>query len=143
MNPTILLIDDDRLFVDTVRFVLEQEDFTVLTAHTGPEGLEMAREHRPHLILCDVRMRDGNGYATVQTLRQRPLTAAIPVVMMTGHANPYGERRSRLSGADFYLPKPFSVTDLITTVQRALSTTHDTTRSHNVIFPGVGLPGMN
>ncbi|HLA63017.1 MAG TPA: response regulator [Rhodothermales bacterium] len=140
MNTTILLIDDDHLFVDTVRFVLEQEEYDVLEAHTGPEGLEMAREHRPSLILCDVRMRDGNGYATVQTLRQRPMTASIPVIMMTGHANPYGERRSRLSGADFYLAKPFSVTDLITTVRRALSTTHDVMRSHDVIFPS---PIMN
>ncbi len=143
MNATILIIDDDRLFVETVRFVLEQEEYRVLEAYTGVEGLEMAQEHRPNLILCDVRMRDGNGYMTVQALRQRPKTEAIPVVMMTGHANAYGERRSRLSGADHYLSKPFSVADLSATVRKALSTQRNATRarSNDVIFPSLHKPG--
>ena len=136
MPATILIIDDDELFSNTVSFVLEQGEHEVLTASSGAEGIEIARERRPDLVFCDVHMRQGHGYATAQALRDRPETAATPIVMMTGNASPFGESRSRSSGADYYLAKPFSVEELTDIVDRALAAKGDgAQRSPHVIFP--------
>lgn len=136
MTATILIIDDDELFSNTVSFVLEQSEHEVLTASSGVEGLELARQHRPDLVLCDVHMRNGHGYATAQALRERPETMGVPIVMMTGNASPFGESRSRISGADYYLAKPFSVDELMDVVRQALTAKQsEAQRSHHVIFP--------
>ena len=135
MAATFLIIDDDSLFVDTLTFVLEQQEHCVLKATSGAAGIEMAQAHTPDLILCDVHMRNGHGYTTAQTLRERSPTEHIPIIMMTGKASPFGERRSRQSGADYYLSKPFSVTELLEAIRQTLQATQDTQRSSDVIFP--------
>lgn len=135
MNHQILIIDDDDLFVDTVSFVLKQQEYDVLTAADGKEGTELAEEHRPDLILCDVRMQNMHGYDTVATLRSRSKTQSIPIIMMTGYASPYGERRSQMAGADYYLAKPISVQDLTSAIDMALVQGARKGRSSDVIFP--------
>lgn len=121
MQAKILLIDDDELFRDTVKFVLEKDRHTVFAASDGEEGLRIAEDEQPNLVLCDVHMKNMHGYATVQLLKGKSGTARIPVIMMTGRASAYGERRSEMAGADYYLAKPFSIEELVTTVDRALS----------------------
>lgn len=138
MNHQILIIDDDELFVDTVLFVLEQQEYDVLTAGDGVEGTQLAEQHRPDLILCDVRMQNMHGYDTVAVLRSRSKTQNIPIIMMTGYASPYGERRSRMAGADYYLAKPIQVQDLIATVEMAMTQGARKGRSSDVIFPSGG-----
>ena len=135
MNYQILIIDDDDLFVDTLSFVLEQQEYDVLTAGDGKEGAQLAEEHRPDLILCDVRMQNMHGYDTVAILRSRSKTQKIPIIMMTGYASPYGERRSQMAGADYYLSKPIQVQDLIATIDMALVQGARKGRSSDVIFP--------
>lgn len=135
MNHQILIIDDDELFVDTVSFVLEQQEYDVLTASDGAEGTELAEQHRPDLILCDVRMQNMHGYDTVAVLRSQSKTQNIPVIMMTGYASPYGERRSQMAGADYYLSKPISVQDLTAAIDMALAQGARKGRSSDVIFP--------
>ncbi|NBB85526.1 MAG: response regulator [Bacteroidetes bacterium] len=135
MNHQILIIDDDDLFVDTVSFVLEQQEYDVLTAADGKEGTQLAEEHRPDLILCDVRMQNMHGYDTVAILRSRSKTQKIPIIMMTGYASPYGERRSQMAGADYYLSKPIQVQDLISTINMAMAQGARKGRSSDVIFP--------
>ena len=90
MKKRILIIDDDELFVDTVRFVLEQEEHDVTDASNGVVGVELAISLRPDLILCDVRMRNMHGYVAVQELRNHPRTSNVPIIMMTGQASAYG-----------------------------------------------------
>ena len=137
MPITALIIDDDELFADTVAFVLEQEDYTVFKARSGVEGLEIAREHVPDIVFCDVHMRNGHGYAVAQALRERPEMVRAPIIMMTGNASPFGESRSRSSGADRYLSKPFSVSDLLAVVKDAMEEKRSAARlrSSDVIFP--------
>ncbi len=136
MSTTVLIIDDDDLFVDTVSFVLEQEEHRVLKASNGADGVEAALEHLPDVILCDIHMRDGHGYAAVMALRDRSETEHIPVVMMTGRGNPYVERKSLRHGADLYLEKPFAVAELTGAVGQALRTRRGAAqRSGHVIFP--------
>ena len=138
MKKRILIIDDDELFVDTVRFVLEQEEHDVTDASNGVVGVELAISLRPDLILCDVRMRNMHGYVAVQELRNHPRTSNVPIIMMTGQASAYGERRSQMAGADFYLSKPFAVSELKEAVDTALNKRKRRVRSTDVIFPSSG-----
>jgi len=81
---TALIIDDDegvRLFVQAV---LEGEGWTCIEARNGEEGLDLATEHMPDLILLDVNMPEMDGFQTFSKLRQSPFTQGIPIVMLTG-----------------------------------------------------------
>jgi len=135
MNYKILIIDDDELFTDTVSFVLEQQEYDVLQAANGEDGITVAKQHRPDVILCDVRMHNMHGYDTANVLKSESKTQNIPIIMMTGYASPYGERRSKMAGADYYLAKPIAVQDLTAAIDMALSHGTRTGRSSDVIFP--------
>lgn len=118
----ILIIDDDPVFADTLEFVLQQHRHILIVANDGEEGVALAIECMPDIILCDVRMKQMHGYATVQALKKHPETSGIPVIMMTGYAtSPYGERRCLMSGADYYIAKPFTSSKLLETVNQALN----------------------
>src|SRR5688572_30276584 len=112
----ILIIDDEKFMRRTIVSARRQEGFETLETENGVEGLQLARDRRPDLILCDVRMEKMDGYATLAALREDPTTATIPFVLMTAMAERAGMRQGMLLGADDYLPKPFSVDDLIATV---------------------------
>lgn len=131
----ILIIDDDPVFADTLEFVLQQHRHMLIVANNGAEGVELAIECMPDVILCDVRMKQMHGYATVQTLKKHPETANIPVIMMTGYAtSPYGERRCIMSGADYYIAKPFTSSKLLETVSLALRSGVKLQFSKDLIF---------
>ncbi len=117
----VLVIDDEEALRSVVRAVLGGEGFEVLEAENAETGLELARMHVPALILCDVNMHGMDGYAFVEQLRQEALTAAIPVILMTGMMRDYSNVRHGMGvGADDYLLKPFSVDDLLAAVRMRL-----------------------
>jgi two-component system, sensor histidine kinase and response regulator len=117
----ILVIDDESWLREMIRLALEQHGFEVIEAENGAEGISEAREHLPDLILCDVNMdRAGAGYNTLSKLREDPVTAAIPFILMTGMADAAGMRHGMELGADDYLPKPFKVDELYATVDARL-----------------------
>ena len=79
----ILVIDDEAWLREMIRLALAQHDFEVIEAGDGPEGVSVAREQLPDLILCDVNMdKAGAGYTTLAKLREDPATAAIPFILM-------------------------------------------------------------
>jgi two-component system, sensor histidine kinase and response regulator len=116
----ILIIDDEKFMRRTIVSALRQEGFETLETENGVEGLQIARSRLPDLILCDVKMDKMDGYATLTALRDDPATAAIPFILMTAMAERNGMRQGMLLGADDYLPKPFSVDDLVATVNARL-----------------------
>jgi two-component system sensor histidine kinase/response regulator len=114
----VLVIDDERELRSVVRIALGGEGFDVVEAANGEAGLELARAQVPALILCDVHMEGMDGYAFVEKLRQEPLTAAVPVILMTGVMRDYSSVRHAMKiGADDYLLKPFSIDDLLAAVR--------------------------
>lgn len=117
----VLVIDDEEALRSVVHATLGMQGYDVLEARDGLEGLEIARTQQPALILCDVHMDRMDGYAFVEELRKRPITAAIPVVLMTGVMKDYSNVRHAMEiGADDYLLKPFSIDDLVTAVRTRL-----------------------
>lgn len=117
-KKTVLIIDDDPVLRDALSMVLEEYEFEVFEAENGMQGCAIAFEEIPSLIICDVRMNEMHGYATVQLIRENPRTEHIPVILMTGYASMMGQRRGEQAGADFYLAKPFRASELAYLLQK-------------------------
>jgi len=117
----ILVIDDEIWLREMIRLALVQRDFQVIEAVDGETGFALARKELPDLILCDVNMdKAGAGYTMLEKLRADIITAAIPVILMTGLADATGMRRGMELGADDYLPKPFKIDELYASVEARL-----------------------
>jgi signal transduction histidine kinase len=117
----ILVIDDEAWLREMIQLALQQRGFEVLEASDSDEGIAMAREKLPDLILCDVNMdKAGAGYATLSKLREDASTATIPFILMTGLADAAGMRHGMALGADDYLPKPFKIDELYAAVDARL-----------------------
>ena len=105
----ILIVDDNGKNRKLARDVLRFAGFRTLEAEGGGEGISLATEHRPDLVLMDIRMPDMNGTHALRLLRADERTAGIPVVALTS-STMKGEREQFLSeGFDGYLQKPISV----------------------------------
>jgi len=119
--PLILIVDDNEQNRKLGRDVLEFAGFRTLEAGGGVEGLSLAVEHRPDLILMDIRMPDMNGTETVRRLREEERTAAIRVVALTS-STMKGDREGFLADAfDGYLEKPVRVREFPDQVRRHLA----------------------
>ena len=117
----ILIIDDEAWLREMIRLALTQRGYDVIEAGGSREGVAMAREQLPDLILCDVNMdKAGAGYSTLTKLREDPATATIPFILMTGLADAAGMRHGMALGADDYLPKPFKIDELYAAVEARL-----------------------
>jgi len=99
---TVLTIDDDPLAVELVETVLTAEGFRVLKAHGGVEGLAVARQELPALLILDLLMPDLDGFAVLEQLRADPATAAIPIIILTGQSLTTHEK-ARLQSAMAHL----------------------------------------
>lgn len=120
----ILVIDDEEWLREMVRLALNRRGFEVVEAENGAEGIEVARRVLPDLVLCDVNMAKVDGYLTLAALRNDPLTATIPFILMTGLADNDGMRHGMELGADDYLPKPFTLDGLFKAVDVRLKKVH-------------------
>lgn len=113
-RPCVLVVDDDPGIRDTIRFMLEDAGYDVLTATTGLEALDRVIERRPALILLDLQMPLMTGQETLARLRQMPYQ--IPVVFMTAGLRAQAEATRH--GADGHLAKPFEFDELLHVVRR-------------------------
>ena len=112
---TVLVVDDDPSITEFVEMALEDEGYEVLAA-VGGAALQIAHDRHPDVILLDIMMPEMDGVEVSQHLHTDPVTADIPIVVMSAH-----ERLQTLAGrmsADDELPKPFECQDLYATVAR-------------------------
>jgi len=112
----ILVIEDEELVRENLVDLLQIEDFQVLQAADGQLGLRLAQEEHPDLILCDVMMPRLDGYGVLSQLRQNPKTAMIPFIFMTALADRTNARKGMELGADDYITKPCTATELLTAI---------------------------
>lgn len=110
---TVLLIDDDSVFRNTINRLLSGRGWQVFEADSGDHGLELASKHRPLVIICDLLMPHGNGYHVIRGIRESRSGIARSRIIVTT-ASTYGaDRDTALSaGADNYLVKPIIASDL-------------------------------
>ena len=118
---SILVIEDDPIQRLAVVGILQRVGHRVLWAIDGEQGLEMARQSRPDLIVCDVVMPGMNGYQLVTSLRQEAGLAEVPVIMLTTMTERAQVRVGMTSGADDYLAKPLNAAELRDAVSALLN----------------------
>jgi CRP-like cAMP-binding protein/ActR/RegA family two-component response regulator len=116
MSHTILLIEDTNEMRENISEILELAHYKVSTAVNGKEGVQMAQQTHPDLILCDVMMPELDGYGVVHILKSDPDTADIPFVFLTAKADRLDFRAGMNQGADDYVTKPFEATELLKVV---------------------------
>ena len=113
----MLLVDDEERFLSTTKKLLARKGIDVLTATSGPEALEILREHNVHVVILDVKMPGMDGIATLKQIkRQYPM---VEVIMLTGHATAESAVEGLKSGAADYLMKPTHIDELIQKAQEA------------------------
>jgi len=105
----VLIVDDNEKNVKLARDVLRYAGFRTLEAGTGGDGLTLAAEHQPDVILMDIRLPDMDGRDAVRRLKEEARTADIPVVALTSFAMKGDRERFLAAGFDGYLEKPISV----------------------------------
>ena len=116
----ILVVDDDPDILDAVRFLLEDEGFRVQTSEKGDyaESLRDGNGGLPDLIILDVLLSGKDGRTICKRLKSQDETKHVPILMFSAH--PDAERSVREVGADAFIAKPFSIVDLLDTVERLL-----------------------
>jgi two-component system sensor histidine kinase/response regulator len=114
---TILLLDDDPSILSTFSLALQHHGYNVIEASSGEEGLKLARKHLPDLILSDISMPGTGGQAVLQSIREDPELSTMQVVLMTGQTHIVTSRRGMELGADDFLTKPVSLSELLQCVE--------------------------
>ncbi|HEY9650582.1 MAG TPA: response regulator [Coleofasciculaceae cyanobacterium] len=117
----VLVIEDEDILRESVLTILQAQGFNAVGAEDGHKGLHLAKEFRPDLILCDVRMPGLDGYEVLKALRQDPLTTEMPLLLLTAETMQNVIHQGESLGASGYLTKPFSTAELLEAIAHHLS----------------------
>ena len=117
----ILLVEDNPLNRELTSDLLELNGYQVLTAGTGEEGLVLAAEQRPDLILLDLSLPGMDGLEVARRLKANPDLAGVPLLAVTAHAAKQDEQRALAAGCTGYLSKPFDPRTFVATVSSFLT----------------------
>ncbi|MDZ4737261.1 MAG: phosphate regulon transcriptional regulator PhoB [Rhodospirillaceae bacterium] len=118
--PVILVVEDETALVTLLRYNLEREGFEVIEAKDGEEALLLARERKPDLVLLDWMLPLLSGIEVCRQLRRLPETRSVPIIMLTARGEEGDKLRGLDSGADDYVTKPFSPSELIARVRAVM-----------------------
>ena len=113
----ILIIDDEHNLVDAISNILKHEGFVTIEAFDGESGLKKAQQEKPHIIILDIMMPGMDGFEVLKRLKEDPSTADIPVIMLTAKTEDSAVIESWRKGADFYIPKPFEIDELLHVIE--------------------------
>ncbi len=110
---TIIVVDDEPDIVKIVRIMLEDTGFNVRCAYNGPELFSSMKEQKPDLIILDIMMPRMDGLEVLTRLKGDPSTTSIPVILLTAMAQHEDVLRGYKMGAEFYITKPFTSTQVL------------------------------
>ena len=116
----ILIVDDEADILEILKFVLEAQGYECITASDGEEGLNLAREVKPDLIILDVMMPKINGYKISRLLKYDNKYKNIPILMITARSQEEDKIIGEETGADEYITKPFNVDFVVEKVKSYL-----------------------
>ncbi len=116
----ILLVDDDREIIESMRYALETAGYEVLIARDGNQGLAMAEREDPDLLILDMMMPKRSGFLVLEKLRRtRPVP--IRIIMVTANEGSRHKAYAEMLGVDDYIRKPFAIDRLLDSVGRLLA----------------------
>ena len=119
-NELILFVEDNPKNLKLVRDTLQVTGYQTIEAETGEEGVRLARERRPALILMDIQLPGMNGVEALRQLRADPMTHTIPVIAVTASVMTGDRTRIMAAGFNAFHGKPISVRQLLATVREIL-----------------------
>lgn len=119
-KPLVLIVEDETDLVTLLRYNLEKEGYRVATAADGEEALLIAAEQPPNLVLLDWMLPLMSGIEVCRQLRRGPRTRDVPIIMLTARGEEADRVRGLNSGADDYVAKPFSPTELLARIRAVL-----------------------
>ncbi len=118
---TILIVEDNEKNMKLVRDVLRVKGYATLEAVTGEDGVRLAKEHLPALVLMDIQLPGISGIEALKQLRADPATAAIPVIAVTASVMVSDRRNITDAGFDGYVGKPLNLKEFLAAVASALA----------------------
>ena len=132
MNNKILVIEDERTTLTSIVEFLLSEGFCAYGADNGRDGIELARQHLPALIICDILMPELDGYDVLTYLQQDAETAAIPFIFLTATTDSSSFRLGMEMGADDYLRKPVTSAELRAAIASRLRKQEATRQNYSI-----------
>lgn len=119
-NQTILVVDDEQDLLDLIEYNLKKEGFEVIKAEDGMEGINLAREHTPDLVLLDIMMPEMDGLEVCEIMRSDSDLKNIPIIFLTARGDEKMEVEGLNKGGDDYITKPISTTKLVSRIKAVL-----------------------
>lgn len=120
-RKTILIIEDNTINLKLFNDLLEYHNYTTVITGLGEAAVELARQHRPDLILMDIQLPDISGMEGARRLKADADTKAVPIIAVTAFAMSDDREKILASGCNEYLAKPFSVTEFLGLIERYTS----------------------
>lgn len=119
-KQTILVVDDEQDLLDLIEYNLRQEGYNVLKAENGADGIQMAKEHMPDLVLLDIMMPQMDGIEVCDRMREDSTLSHIPIIFLTARSDEKTEIEGLNKGADDFITKPISTTKLVSRIKAVL-----------------------
>ena len=121
MPKKILIVEDNELNMKLFHDLLEVHGYTTLQTRDGREALDLAREHRPDLILMDIQLPEVSGLEVTKWIKEDEDLKSIPVIAITAFAMKGDEEKIRDGGCEAYIAKPISVANFLQTIEEVLN----------------------
>jgi two-component system, OmpR family, response regulator RpaA len=140
---TVLVIDDDELVSRTLQRTLKIYGYNTMVANGGTEGMQLARRHRPDLVVLDIIMPGVDGYQVCRQFRGDPLLKEVPILFLTAKAKDEDKIEGFRAGADDYLSKPFNIEELQLRIKAILRRTLPAVEQDDASQVNVGDVGLD
>ena len=134
-RPVLLVIDDELAITTMITLTLENEGYTVFSAHNAAEGLAAIHDHQPDLVILDWMMPGTTGLELLRRLRRTEATQALPVILLTAKTSEDSQVTGLDAGADDYIAKPFSTRELNARIRSHLRR-HSQSKSQQALQAG-------
>jgi two-component system cell cycle response regulator DivK len=116
----VLIIEDNEKNMKLARDILRAKGYDIVEATSGEEGVKLAKEKKPDLVLMDIQLPGINGIEAFRQIRAHPGTARVPVVALTASVTPTDRSAITAAGFDAFIGKPISLKEFVATVKRLL-----------------------
>lgn len=136
---SILIVEDEAALVTLLRYNLEREGYRVLEAMDGRTALEIIEAERPHLVLLDWMLPGYSGLEVCRRIRQSAVSRDLPVIMLTARSEEADRIRGLEHGADDYLAKPFSISELLARIRAVLRRARPPLEEHSIALGDITL----
>jgi two-component system phosphate regulon response regulator PhoB len=139
MKPLVMIVEDEAALVTLLRYNLEKEGFGVCEASDGEEALVQIAERKPDVVLLDWMLPLVSGIEVCRQIRRAPASRTVPIIMLTARGEEGDKVRGLNSGADDYVTKPFSPSELIARVRAVIRRAKPDTSDESLAFGDVGM----